>query len=146
MMNDFAKWQKLNPFSPSKETRERKGSSNEKKTATDLIKNHIYSFQPQFSHYNRQHSPNRRHLLLELTIHFLYNIFFSQNPKVFFSKHQKNLFLSVSVSERPVKINASYVSILKIIQKWKRRNVIFAQKGKITKINTMLQGNATKKM
>ena len=38
MMNDFAKWQKLNPFSPPKETRQRKGSSNKENTATDLIK------------------------------------------------------------------------------------------------------------
>ena len=116
MMNDFAKWQKLNPFSPPKETRERKGSSNDEKTATDLIENHIYSFQPQFSHYNRQHSPNRRYLW-NLQYASFTTIFHLLKIQTFSIQNIKKSFSLNIGSERPVKINASYVSLLKIIQK-----------------------------
>ena len=38
------------------------------KSDEDLIRNHINSYHPQISHYNREHAPNQRYLDAGLTI------------------------------------------------------------------------------
>lgn len=62
-------------------------ASNKRKPIVDrdIIKKHIESFQPQVSHYRREHAPRRRYLPSDVTIQFMYNHFKEKFPNIKFS-------------------------------------------------------------
>ncbi|KAK9719996.1 hypothetical protein QE152_g22289 [Popillia japonica] len=48
---------------------------------TQIISNHIETFNPVISHYRREHAPNRRYLPIDISIKMMYNNFRNQYPQ-----------------------------------------------------------------
>jgi hypothetical protein len=61
------------------------GNQNANKVDWKLIIDHINSFKPTISHYKRDHGPDTRYLLSDITIKLLYLDFLQKNPTMHFS-------------------------------------------------------------
>lgn len=73
----------------------------------EIIKNHIFSFQPHSSHYRRTHAPNRLYLPPEMSIRFMYNDFSSNtnNPQISYEIYWQNVKkLNISFKENQTEI------------------------------------------
>jgi len=55
----------------------------------DLIKEHINSYHPQISHYNREHAPNRRYLEPHLTITDMWNDFTEKHTQISYELYRQ---------------------------------------------------------
>lgn len=74
-------------------------SNGKKKKDRDLIIQHIESFDPQISHYRREHAPKRRYLPNDLTIRLMYDNFTKKYPDSTFSYYlYREVVASLNIS------------------------------------------------
>lgn len=68
----------------------KRGKYKRNNDARDAIKQHIFTYGPQISHYRREHAPNRLYLPSDLTEKAMYNHYIAtQTPKASYSLYCK---------------------------------------------------------
>ena len=97
MVTEFVKFQTNNPLSSPVDKRG-KGSTASAQEQNQAIIDHINSFNPQVSHYNLAHTPNRKYLDPDLSIRSLWENFNATpgRTKTSYSKYQK-VFQSLNI-------------------------------------------------
>lgn len=80
-----------NPASIISSKNKQDKKSPHKKINTDVIDEHIETFNPTISHYRRKHAPKRRYLPSDITITAMYNDFIvkNQNIKISYELYRK---------------------------------------------------------
>ena len=91
MITKFVNWSRDNSLASPNEKREMKKKKRKKKGRHDKnldekriknIINHTNSFNPQISHYTREHAPNRKYFPPELTVKYMWNEYASDSGNI----------------------------------------------------------------
>ena len=77
----FLKWSKANPLISPSEKRGGRQNKDVDEERNNCIMNHINSFNPQISHYNRNHAPNPKYLPPELSVKYMWDDYVSNSKK-----------------------------------------------------------------